>query len=315
MVVADEDVESLVDAGRVLELLVRVPGRQRRNRRVESRGVSQRSVLVACGERAGYAAHRAAVGDLGAADRLAAALLLGAHLARGVDLGPDDVTVHVDSAGHHHQPAGIEDARRLDLGIGGRLDDLPAGDPDVAHLAVDFVGRVVDGSPGDLEVLGDHRSLWPFRQSAVDPRFRAGFVSSLASRPRPCRARPDRHGKAADRFRAALSPPGNRNRAQLTKEEAEKKRLETAGAPERGQQRDRFRAEEPKRPSLHAGAGPDAAAPKHQDGAGDHAESRRVAAGSPHGQQPARRLAAPISWPTLPPIRMVPSVMPRLLPR
>ena len=82
----------------------------------------------------------------GTIDRLAAPFLLGAHFPRRVDLGTDDVAVHVDAAGHDHQPAGIDHARRPDLGIGRRIDDLAAGDPDVAHLAVDPVGRVVDRS-------------------------------------------------------------------------------------------------------------------------------------------------------------------------
>ncbi len=90
----------------------------------------------------------------GAADRLAAPLLLGTHLPRGVDLGPDDVAVHVDAAGHDDQPAGVDHACRPDLrGSAGGSTILAAGDPDVAHLAVDPVGRVVDGSAGDLEVL------------------------------------------------------------------------------------------------------------------------------------------------------------------
>ena len=81
MVVAHQDVEALVDAGRVGEFLVGVPGGERRDGGVEGRRVAQAGVLVAGGERAGHAAHRAAVRDGGAADRLGLALFLGPHLA------------------------------------------------------------------------------------------------------------------------------------------------------------------------------------------------------------------------------------------
>ena len=63
MVVAHQDVEALVDAGRVGEFLVRVPGGQRRNGGVEGGRVAEAGVLVAGGERAGDAAHRAAARD------------------------------------------------------------------------------------------------------------------------------------------------------------------------------------------------------------------------------------------------------------
>ncbi len=70
MVVAHQDVKALVEAGRVGEFLVGVPGGQRRNGGVESRGVAQAGILVARGERAGHAAHGAAAGYRRAADRL-----------------------------------------------------------------------------------------------------------------------------------------------------------------------------------------------------------------------------------------------------
>ena len=64
------------------------------------------------------------------------------------------MAVHVDTAGHDDQPPGIDHTCRPDLGVGGRRDDLAAGDPEVAHLAVDAIGRVVDRSAGDLEIVG-----------------------------------------------------------------------------------------------------------------------------------------------------------------
>ena len=58
MVVAHQDEEALVDAGRVGELLVRVPGGERGDGGVEGRGVAEAGVLVAGGERAGHAPRR-----------------------------------------------------------------------------------------------------------------------------------------------------------------------------------------------------------------------------------------------------------------
>ena len=60
VVIAHQDVEAFVDAGSVRELLVSMTGGEGRNGRVEGRRVTQPGVLVAGGERAGHASHRAA---------------------------------------------------------------------------------------------------------------------------------------------------------------------------------------------------------------------------------------------------------------
>src|SRR4029453_13493275 len=107
---------------------------------------------------AGDAAHRAAVGHCGAEDFLAVPLLLGTHLAGGIDLGPRDMAVHIDAAGHDHQTRGIERARGADGRIARRLDNLAAADPQVLDLAVDTIGRVIDVAAGDEEVVGHYRA-------------------------------------------------------------------------------------------------------------------------------------------------------------
>ena len=117
LVVAHQDIEAFIDARRIVEFLVGMTGRKRGNRGVEGRCIPHPRVLVAGGERTGHVPHRAAVCDLGAVDVLAPAFLLGAHLARGVDLGPDDMAVHIDAAGHDDQPPGIDHAGGLEIGI------------------------------------------------------------------------------------------------------------------------------------------------------------------------------------------------------
>ncbi len=150
MVVAHEDVKTLVDAGRVLKLLVRVAGAERRNRGVERSRISHTGILVAGGKRAGHAAHRAAVRERCAVEHLAFAFLLGPHFASHVHLGAGDVAVHVDAARHHDHAASID----LAIGANGRIarrgDDLAVGNPQIAHFAIDAVGRVVKRALRDL---------------------------------------------------------------------------------------------------------------------------------------------------------------------
>ena len=64
----------------------------------------------------------------------------GEQLARGVDLRAGDVGVDVDAARHDDHAARVDAA-----GVGPDVgDDLAAVEAQVAHLAVDAVGRVVD---------------------------------------------------------------------------------------------------------------------------------------------------------------------------
>ena len=97
------------------------------------------------------------------------------------------MAVHVDAAGHDDQPRGRRSTRvGLTSGSAGGSTISRAGDPDVAHLAVDPVGRVVDRSAGNFEVLGRHggafRKIAMSRTCLLSSRF-----SQLSSRPRLCR--------------------------------------------------------------------------------------------------------------------------------
>src|SRR5690606_9530304 len=87
VIVAHENIKTLVDAGRVGELFMGMAGGERSDGRVERRGVTEASVLVASGKGAGDAAQRTAARDGGAAERGAgAALFLGSHFSGDVYL-------------------------------------------------------------------------------------------------------------------------------------------------------------------------------------------------------------------------------------
>ena len=101
------------------ELVVGVPGPERRDGGVEGRGVAEAGVLVAGGERAGHAARASPTAVAGRAARCPPPRLLGPHHPGGVDLRPGDVAVHVDPAGHH------DVAPRIDRPVGPDLRDRP----------------------------------------------------------------------------------------------------------------------------------------------------------------------------------------------
>ena len=133
---------------------MRVPSGEGRDRRIEGGRVAEAGVSVA-GD--GRGRDERGVATAGKRIRPGPAAELRAHHPSRVDLRADDVTVHVDAAGHHHEAAGIDDSGRRGIRFGGRGHDAAAGDPEVADLAVDPVSRVVDGPAGDLEQLHRHR--------------------------------------------------------------------------------------------------------------------------------------------------------------
>ena len=149
VVVAHQDVEALVENGRVLHLLVRVAGDERGDRGVERRRVSQTGVEVTGGERTGDAACGPRTREGRAADGIGGPLVVRHHLAGGVDLRPRDVAVHVDPARHDDHPGRIQRAVGSNPGIARRINDNAVSNPDVADLAIDPVGGVVERTVGD----------------------------------------------------------------------------------------------------------------------------------------------------------------------
>ena len=166
-------------------------------------------------------------------------------------------------------------------GSDGRRDDLAAGDPDVADLAIDAVGRVVDGPAGDLEIIRAHR-----------------VARRPGSRPRPCPGRGDPHGRASDRRRTA---PGDRETQarQLARDQPEEERPEPAGPPEGREQSGRFRPEESDRAPAHLGPGLAAARPEDQDACRRSCRTRRRRRTSRRSATSPRRIDAPIASPAV----------------
>src|SRR5262249_34663328 len=73
------------------------------------------------------------------------------HLARHVHLRPGDVRVHVHAPGHDDEPSRVQDPVGPLVGARRRPDHLAVPDPEVADLAVDAVGGVVDRAVCDLQ--------------------------------------------------------------------------------------------------------------------------------------------------------------------
>ena len=95
-------------------------------------------------------------------------LFLGPHLARDVDLGTGDVAVHVDAARHDDQAGGVQRSSGPHAaGPAGGATILPSLDPDVAHLAVDAVDRIVDVAAGDFEQRVVMAEISQFERSAA----------------------------------------------------------------------------------------------------------------------------------------------------
>src|SRR5262249_15866913 len=162
VVVAEEDEEALVDDGGVVELLVGVAGGPGGGGGVGGGGGGPAGGGGAGGGGGGGAGGGGGGGGGGGevgggpAAGLGGALGGGAHVGGEVDLGPGDVSVHSDAAGHHHQARRVDGLVGAGVRVGGRRYDLAVPNPDVLHLPIDAVGRVVDGPPGDLQQHAVH---------------------------------------------------------------------------------------------------------------------------------------------------------------
>ena len=114
MIVAHQDEAAAVDAGRVGEFEMSMPGGERSDGRVESRRVAQPGIFVASRGGAGRAAERAAARCRRAKDRLGGAFLFRPHPPRGIHFRADDMAMHIDAAGHDDQARGVERSRRAE---------------------------------------------------------------------------------------------------------------------------------------------------------------------------------------------------------
>ena len=121
LVVAEQDQERLVDDRDGVEVGVRGPRPERRDRGLDDRGVSHAGVEApGLGQR-----------------REGAPAVLRAEEARRRDRRPRDVRVQVDAARHDHQVPGLQDRRRGGKGV----HDPAVPQADVAHLGA-TVARV-----------------------------------------------------------------------------------------------------------------------------------------------------------------------------
>ena len=107
LVIAHQDQERLVDHRRVAQLGEHLARGQRRSRRLHHGGVAQQRVSIPGGEGGGNEAAGAGTQQLGAIHGVIA-VLIRRELARGVDLGPGDVSVDVNAPWHHHHPASVD---------------------------------------------------------------------------------------------------------------------------------------------------------------------------------------------------------------
>ena len=200
-VVAHQHEKALVEDGRVVEFLQRVPRSERRHGRFHGGRVAERRIAIARRERGGNRAAGARSGEPGA--ELHVVLVgLGLHLAGEVDLRAGDVAVDVDAARHHHH-AGRVDALRVGWHVG---HDLPVADAHILHRAVDAVGGVVYPTVDDAQrrshgippgTPGSTRRRRPGRPPA------AGFLPAARVPGREWRSAPPRRSGTGTRRRDA----------------------------------------------------------------------------------------------------------------
>ena len=126
-------------------------------------------------------------------------MLLGQQPAGVVAARAGDVRVDVHAAGHHDHAARVERRR-----AGGQsLDDPAVLDADVPHLAVDAVGRIVDGAAHDPEPLRCAHPVLPALLAHRTRREQRGQRCPRADRGRPSGGR---SGSGTSSMRYAMPP-------------------------------------------------------------------------------------------------------------
>ena len=183
-VVCQQHAGGFVEDRDIGKLLVRLPSRQGRHGRLVDRRVAQPGVQIAGGERRGRHAGNAGP-QCGRVDQLGRLpVVLGCHGPGQVQRPASRMRVPIHPAGKDDHPRRIDGARSR---LPARLDHAARVDPDIPHLAVDAVGRVVDFSTGDsqhgfgLSVrAGFHFSCSPKRQrGAALPLANASHLQTV----------------------------------------------------------------------------------------------------------------------------------------
>ena len=148
VVVPHQHEEAFVDGGRVVEFFERVPRTEGGDGRVEDGRIAEARVEVACDESRRRAAAGAGAEQGGAVVRRGIAAVFGPEFAGDIHLGPGDMRVHIDAAGHDDESAQVERAIRRRAGVG---DDFAVARPEVAHGAIDPAAGIVHGSGGEAD--------------------------------------------------------------------------------------------------------------------------------------------------------------------
>ena len=148
MIVADEREETGVEVRDVVEFEMGVSGRQRCNGRIETGCVTKPGVFVTRSHQSRDIAAGTTVLKLLqllpiglAGDRLSPGDF-GLHHSSGVDFGTCDMTVHIDSTGHHDATTQVDGP--IQLRVVGDGNDFAVLDPKVLDLPFDAIGRIVD---------------------------------------------------------------------------------------------------------------------------------------------------------------------------
>ena len=144
VIVAEQGVAALVYNRRVAHFHVRLSRIHGQDRRFETGGVAHFSVAVAGGKRRRRSMAAAGTGQRSTREG-AVAVIFRQHGARDIDLAPADVGMNVYRTGHDDAPG------QIDFAIDARpcrrcCDDATGIHEQVAHFAIDPVGRVVDPS-------------------------------------------------------------------------------------------------------------------------------------------------------------------------
>ena len=148
VVVAEQRVGALVDDRRVAHLHVGLARVGRQHRRLEAGGVAHGGVAVAGRQRRRRRAAEARAAHVGGRQQVAA-VDVGQHGAREIDLAAADMRVQVDGAGHRDLAGHVVGAIDA-LAVARPIDDAPVADEQIAHHVVDPVGRVDDARACEL---------------------------------------------------------------------------------------------------------------------------------------------------------------------
>ncbi len=162
IVAPEHDIGALVDDGGVGHLHVGLAGVGGRHGGLEAGRIAHLDIAIAGGEGGRHDITRAGAGDAGARDGVVR-MVLGQQDPSEGHLAPADVGVDVDGPGHHHL-AGEVMLVGDGLAVQRRGHDAPVADIEIARLAIDAVGGIVERTACEARQHRLERSIynpWP----------------------------------------------------------------------------------------------------------------------------------------------------------